>query len=157
MLLNLTPDQRGLIPELDAQRAKEVRRQGPGDLRDEPACGRAGGGQQRQPAGRAGPDKLTDGDLENVLATGGLERTGRAGLHAGEAGHYQPDHAPGEQPVPGQRIERFGVDAWIENGWLEIGSGTTVGYKRLLRLRSAVTTERLRIRIPEARRCADAG
>ena len=51
----------------------------------------------------------------------------------------------------GQRIERFGVDAWIENGWLEIGGGTTVGYKRLLRLRSAVTTDRLRVRIPEAR------
>ncbi len=151
LLLNLTPDQRGLIPELDAQRAKEFGDKVRATFATNLLVGArvAASNVNRQDA-PAGPDKLTDGDLRT---------------------YWQPEDWSGpvelvftlEKPVTinrimlqenialGQRIERFGVDAWIENGWLEIGSGTTVGYKRLLRLRSAVTTERLRIRIPEAR------
>ncbi len=151
LLLNLTPDQRGLIPELDAQRAKEfgdkIRATFATNLL---AAARVAASNANRQDARTGPAKLTDGDLGT---------------------YWQPDDWSGpaeltfalEKPVSfnrimlqenialGQRIERFGVDAWIENGWREIGGGTTVGYKRLLRLRSAVTTERLRIRIPEAR------
>lgn len=151
LLLNLTPDQRGLIPELDAQRAKEFG----GRIRATFATNLLVGARvaasnvNRQDA-QTGPDKLTDGDLRT---------------------YWQPEDWSGpvelaftlEKPVTfnrimlqenialGQRIERFGVDAWIETGWREIEGGTTVGYKRSLRLRSAVTTDRLRVRIPEAR------
>lgn len=33
----------------------------------------------------------------------------------------------------GQRVEDFVIEAWINNHWEEIISGTTIGYKRLLR------------------------
>ena len=52
----------------------------------------------------------------------------------------------------GQRIESFAVDAWIEDGWREIGKGTTVGYRRILRT-DAVTSERVRVRILASRVC----
>jgi alpha-L-fucosidase len=50
----------------------------------------------------------------------------------------------------GQRIEKFAVDAWLDGGWTEIGTGTTVGYKRLLNV-APTTTDRLRLRILESR------
>lgn len=50
----------------------------------------------------------------------------------------------------GQRVEKFAVDAWIDDAWSEISSGNTIGYKAILRI-SDVTTEKLRLRILEQR------
>ena len=50
----------------------------------------------------------------------------------------------------GQRIERHALDVWHNAAWQEVATGTTVGYKRILRF-STATTDRLRLRIPEAR------
>lgn len=50
----------------------------------------------------------------------------------------------------GQRIEEFAVDARIDGSWREIGRGTTVGYKRILRIPS-VTTDRVRVRVLASR------
>ncbi len=49
-----------------------------------------------------------------------------------------------------QRIEEHALDAWINGEWKEIASGTTVGYKKILRF---VTTEtsKFRIRILKSR------
>lgn len=51
----------------------------------------------------------------------------------------------------GQRIEKFFVDVWDGAGWKQIDSQTTVGHKRLLRWKTPVTTDRVRIRIAGAR------
>ena len=55
-----------------------------------------------------------------------------------------------ENILIGQRIERFEVEAFIDNGWKTVAEGTTVGYKRLLRF-PEVTTGRIRLRIMESR------
>ena len=47
----------------------------------------------------------------------------------------------------GQRVAAFHVDCWqpwVKGGWVTIAKGTTIGYKRLLRI-PAVTASRLRI------------
>ena len=56
----------------------------------------------------------------------------------------------------GQRIESFGIDVWNGTGWVSaehIASDelTTVGHRRLIRLKSPVTTDRVRIRITGSR------
>ena len=50
----------------------------------------------------------------------------------------------------GQRIEEFRVEAWINDEWEVIASGTTVGYKRLIRF-VPVKTDRIRIILVNAR------
>ena len=50
----------------------------------------------------------------------------------------------------GQRIERFTLEAFIENTWKKVTDGTTVGYKRLLRF-PTVTTHKVRLTIDEWR------
>ncbi|MBR6457818.1 MAG: hypothetical protein IKS71_04385 [Bacteroidales bacterium] len=49
----------------------------------------------------------------------------------------------------GQRISGFTVEAWVGGAWTEIARGTTVGYKRILRL-PPTAASRLRITITGA-------
>jgi alpha-L-fucosidase len=46
----------------------------------------------------------------------------------------------------GQRVEAFGVDAWINGAWTEIGKATSIGSARILML-PLTRTRKLRIRI----------
>lgn len=55
-----------------------------------------------------------------------------------------------EDIAKGQRVESFTVEALTDNGWKEVGKGTTIGYKRLLRF-PAVKASRLRVTINECR------
>ena len=49
-----------------------------------------------------------------------------------------------------QRIEEHALDAWINGEWNEIASGTTVGYKKILRF-ATTETGKFRIRILKSR------
>ena len=56
----------------------------------------------------------------------------------------------------GQRIESFAIDVWNGSDWVaaeKISSDdlTTVGHRRLIRLKSPVTTSQVRIRITGSR------
>lgn len=46
----------------------------------------------------------------------------------------------------GQRVEKHALDAWIDGAWMEIVSGETIGYKRILRFPD-IKTDRIRLRI----------
>ena len=52
----------------------------------------------------------------------------------------------------GQRIRRFNVDATVNGGWVEIASGTTVGYKRILKT-IPVETTKIRVNISDSKAC----
>ena len=49
-----------------------------------------------------------------------------------------------------ERVEKHSLDAWVDGEWKEIASATNIGYKRILRF-ADVTTDKLRLRITEAR------
>lgn len=55
-----------------------------------------------------------------------------------------------EQIRLGQRIKSFVVESWEDETWKEIASGTTVGYKRILRLGNT-KTKKIRVRITAAK------
>jgi alpha-L-fucosidase len=50
----------------------------------------------------------------------------------------------------GQRIEEFAVDSWENNAWKEIHKGTSVGAKRIVKLATPVTTQKIRLRITKS-------
>ena len=52
----------------------------------------------------------------------------------------------------GQRVKAFAVDKWTKSGWQQIAVGTTIGHKRILAI-GPVVTERIRIRITDAKAC----
>ena len=55
-----------------------------------------------------------------------------------------------EDITKGQRVESFVVEALTDNGWKEVGKGTTIGYKRMLRF-PVVKASQLRVKIVECR------
>ncbi len=55
-----------------------------------------------------------------------------------------------EEITVGQRIEKFELDYWTDNSWKQVITGTTVGYKRLLRFQP-VTAKKVRLKIISSR------
>jgi alpha-L-fucosidase len=55
-----------------------------------------------------------------------------------------------ERIALGQRVDEFAVDAWQDNAWKPIATGTTIGPSRLLRLATPQTTRKVRVRIVHA-------
>ncbi len=52
----------------------------------------------------------------------------------------------------GQRVKSFSVEAWKEDRWQSIAKGTTIGYKRILKI-DPVETDKLRITILDSKAC----
>jgi alpha-L-fucosidase len=56
----------------------------------------------------------------------------------------------GENIARGQAVARYRVEAAPLGEWLPVAKGTTIGYKRLIRLASPVTARRVRVVIEDA-------
>ncbi len=52
----------------------------------------------------------------------------------------------------GQRVKSFTIDAWKDNQWLPVVQGTTIGYKRILKIDPA-DTDKVRINITASKAC----
>jgi alpha-L-fucosidase len=52
----------------------------------------------------------------------------------------------------GQRVSSFTVEAWKDNSWQSVAAGTTIGYKRILKI-DPVTTSKIRVSITGAKAC----
>lgn len=54
----------------------------------------------------------------------------------------------------GQRVEKFAVEGWINDEWVELAAGTTIGYKRLFRF-DDTSVPKLRVIISDTRDIAN--
>jgi alpha-L-fucosidase len=145
MLLNLAPDTRGLIPEDQIANlqgmAKVVGRTFARNL----AAG-ATVTADSSIDGRSAAMTM-DGDVDSWWeAAPGLKQ---AAVTLSLLAPVTFDVVALQEAVDrrGQRIESFAVDVWDGSGWNQVDAQTTVGYKRLLRWASPVTSDRVRIRI----------
>ncbi|HPT01176.1 MAG TPA: alpha-L-fucosidase [Bacteroidales bacterium] len=146
LLLNIPPDDRGLIHENDIKTLREWRR-----ALDEIFK-----------TNLAGNTKI------NIVEGGNLQLAALM-LDADNTTHWTTEGSskaaiefclPKEEKFDvlmlaenirtGQRIEKFHLDALVNEKWETVTSGTTVGYKRLLCF-PAVETDRVRLYIDESR------
>lgn len=123
LLLNIPPDRRGLINEADVQRLNEFAAY-----------------RERVFAS----NKVVNG-RKYWNATFGSEKVYSLKPNA-EINVVMLQ----EDITKGQRVEAFTVEALTDNGWKEVGKGTTIGYKRMLRF-PAVKASKLRVKIDECR------
>ena len=55
-----------------------------------------------------------------------------------------------QEPVQfGQRISEFTIECYSDDQWIQIAAGTTIGYKRLLRI-TPVRTKQIRLLIKKS-------
>ncbi len=149
LLLNVGPDRRGLLdqPSLDSLAAfgRTVSTTFATDLaRGTTASNDTG---TANTAGHT-PALAVDGNLDNSWQPTGS--TGGLVLDLGSSKTFDVISVQEELNV-GMRTQGFAVDRWTGTAWSQIASDTTIGHKKLVRLGSAVTTNRIRLRITASR------
>ncbi len=123
LLLNIPPDRRGLIHEADVKR-----------LKDFAAYRKRVFADNRVVKGRKEWNAVSES--EKIYSLKPESEINVVMLQ--------------EDIARGQRVESFAVEVLTEQGWQEVGQGTTVGYKRLLRF-PAVKASQLKVKINECR------
>jgi alpha-L-fucosidase len=150
MLLNIPPDNRGLIDPVDSARVIEFR----AALDQILATDLAAGARVKASAtrGRAfSAAKMLDGDENSYWAT-------PDGVTAASFVVTLPEERTFnrvmlQEYIPlGQRVESFCIDVPDGDGWKEIAVETTIGYKRIVPI-PETTASRIRIRIEGALAC----
>ncbi len=94
------------------------------------------------------PANIVDGDPDSYWATEDDIRGATLEIDLGQDTYF--DRIMLQEPIRFvQRISRFSIEARIEGQWTPIAEGTTIGYKRLLRI-PGVTADGVRILIERA-------
>ncbi|UCF18266.1 MAG: alpha-L-fucosidase [Gemmatimonadota bacterium] len=149
LLLNVPPDKKGLLHERDVAALREFRR-----ILDETFAVNLAEGKPveadhhrlRHP--KFAPANIVDGDPETYWATDDDVRAATLAIDLGAATYF--DRILLQEPIRfGQRISAFTIEARVAGEWAVVARGTTIGYKRLLRI-PGVTADRVRISIEEA-------
>jgi alpha-L-fucosidase len=126
LLLNIPPDRRGLIHEIDAQRILELRKYIDAAFTESLVMS-----PNKLWKADSGDSKVYDVRKDTVFNTLLIR----------------------EDISKGQRVESFILEAMSEGEWVKIAEGTTVGYKRMLRF-PEVRTDRIRVTVSSTRKTA---
>jgi alpha-L-fucosidase len=121
--LNIPPDTRGLIHEIDAQRLLELRKYLDETFSTDLACG-----SRKLWKASEGSSMILDVTPGSTFNTFMIR----------------------EDISKGQRVEGFTLEAWKYGQWEKIAEGTTVGYRRLLRFPD-LQTSKVRVTITATR------
>ncbi len=146
LLLNIPPDKRGRIPENDARRLKELGDALKATFAVNLAAGaRAAADPPGRDGGAFGAALTLDGDPATCWRPAdGL--TGAAIVYDLDGPRTFNVAVVQENIRVGQRVESCALDAWDGAEWKEIATGTTIGWKRLLRF-PTWTASKVRFRI----------
>ncbi|HXD79004.1 MAG TPA: alpha-L-fucosidase [Puia sp.] len=156
LLLNIPPDRDGLISGADMRSLKGWRKDMVATFGVNFARGAAVRGglgirwaKDEQDRVETGTGAMADGNKDTYWTTAGKDTTATVEIGLKKTTTFDV-LALQEEIRVGQRIESFALDARVRGEWKEIASGTTVGYKRLVRF-SPVTTDAVRLRILSSR------
>lgn len=127
LLLNVPPDRRGLIHEIDAERIEAL--------------------------GNYIAENFSNSKVAGEVYPWHAE-AGESLVYEVESGAIINTLLISEDIERGQRVERFTIEAYTNGRWHHIAEGTTIGYKRLLRF-SDCRAECIRVTINECRSTAN--
>jgi alpha-L-fucosidase len=154
LILNLSPDQRGLIPDnqLDAlNRTAQI-------INETFATDLAAGGRVTAEDANAtnGAALALDGKLDTWWEAAPGKTNGTVTLTLPKEVTFDVVSLQEAVDHRGQRIESFVIEVWNGSSWvaaekLLLDELTTVGHRRLIRLKSPATADRVRIRITGSR------
>ena len=148
-LLNIPPNRDGLFAEKDVASMKKFREILDKTFKDNLASNaKAAATTVFSKAGKFSPGNLTDSDPESYWAAAGDKR--QASLEITIDSTKKFDRILLQEPVRfGQRIASFDIQLLRTGGWQTIASGTSIGFKRLLRI-TPIAGSKIRINIREA-------
>lgn len=152
LLLNVPPDRRGLIHENDVQALKQWR-----VLLNETFStnlalnAKATSAHYRGGSETYAPSNLIDHNPETYWATDDDQKTGSVELLLDQP--QEVNYVLLQEYIKlGQRVKAFEVEVWMDNTWHKVGAGTTIGYKRILKI-GPVQTNKIRINMLDSKAC----
>ncbi len=152
LLLNVPPDRRGLIHEKDVASLLGFRKLLNEAFRlDQGKEAIATANTVRGNSSRYRASHLTDGDPSTYWATDDNVISSRVELEWKE--ERKISYIMLQEYIQlGQRVRKFSIDAWDKTTWKEVAAGTTIGYKRILRV-NTLRTNKIRITIADSKAC----
>ncbi len=143
LLLNVPPNNRGLISEPDVKRLREFR-----EVLDETYAVNFAEGKPAI-ASNVRPDSkalhAVDGNSDTYWAIDEDATTASLEVNLGESVTFNVSLIQ-EYIALGQRVEEYRIEAWDGQDWKQISEGTTIGHKKLDRFPD-VTTSKVRLTI----------
>lgn len=141
LLLNLTPDKRGLVHPIDSLRLLEWKRQLDLDFKENLVTSKcrfsSNNKKKLKKAFDNNYDSYWKGNEENSFLEIDFQKP--VTMNRLLIQEYIPE---------GQRVKSFRVDYLNDNEWVELAKETTIGYKRILRF-LPITTQKVRISFEE--------
>jgi len=152
LILNIPPDRRGLINEIDVASLKGWKK-----LIDERFSTNLAISKPVKASSVRGDDQtynasmVTDGNKETYWATNDEEKTGNLEIDLGE--NKTVSYVIIQEYIAlGQRVKSLSVEVEKDGNWQEVAKGTTIGYKRILRI-NPMETQKVRVVINDSRAC----
>ena len=148
MLLNLSPDTRGLIPDDQLSSLHKMSRVIKDTFAQDFAVNARFTADSSNPANA--PALAHDGNLDTWWEAAPGHTTATFALTLPSAATFDVVSLQEAVDHRSQRIESFVVETWNGSAWIApaaVEEQTTVGHKRLVRLSVPVTTDQVRIRI----------
>jgi alpha-L-fucosidase len=152
LLLNIPVDKRGLIHENDSDQLIKFAEKIRSDFADEKAApGMITATNVRGDDKKYAASNINDRDKATYWATddGVTDASVVIDFKEPTEIHY---FIVQEYIKLGQRVQAFAVEALVENHWIEIASGTTIGYKRILSF-NPVNATSVRFTIRKSKAC----
>lgn len=149
LLLNVPPNNKGLISEVDAQRLMEFRKAREQAMPKDLARGKVASSDSSRGVGFEA-SRVCDGKANTYFAAPDGYKQAEVTLSFERAQKINAVSLAEYIPL-GQRVKRFEIDAF-NGAWKTVARGTTIGNKRILRFPPVALT-RLRVRILDSRAC----
>lgn len=143
LLLNIPPDRRGLFHENDVKNLQAFRA-----ILDETFKTNLVKGAKISVNRGVGANRILDESTSSFWIAEPSARTAEIIMELNNSTTF--DRILLQEPIRyGQRISKFNIQGEVNGKWQELVSGTTIGYKRLLRI-NPITATKLKIQILEA-------
>ncbi|MBK7869221.1 MAG: alpha-L-fucosidase [Saprospiraceae bacterium] len=143
LLLNIPPDQRGLFHEIDVKNLKEFR-----SILDETFSTNLAEGAEASVSTGVGANLILDKNPSTFWAAKQNDRNADIIIELNKPTSF--DRILLQEPIRyGQRVSKFNIQGEVNGNWQDIISGTTIGYKKLLRI-DPITISKIKIQILEA-------
>lgn len=156
LLLNLTPDRRGLIPDADAARLKELNAVISESFRDNLAGdATVTASNTRGGDGAFAPERAIEARPGAYWACDDGVTEAWIELDFGAPRAFDR-FAVREHIALGQRVETHRIEIPEGDGWKTVSEGSTIGYNRIHRF-PEVTASRVRLHITQSRACPTIG
>jgi alpha-L-fucosidase len=150
LLLNVPPDRRGLLNEIDVKSLIDFK-----GLRDKEFAAELARGKKAEATATRGkeflPSFAIDGDPETYWAT--PDNIKSASLTIDLGAETEVNRVLIQEYIKlGQRVQKYSVQALVDNEWKTVVDGTTIGYK-IIRKFPVVKTSKIKINIEKAKSC----